>query len=176
MKSVTAVLFSTAFAALSVAQTPAPATGGNPLVSEAKAAYNRTKANILAAAEKMPEENYSFSPTKEERPFSQVVAHVAVAQTAICSAVKGDPKRSDAETKKTKAELMTALKASFDLCDSAFDALTDSSATEISNNRSKLGRLWQNIGHDMEQYASMAGYMRQKGIAPPSSEAPAAKR
>ncbi len=154
------------------AQTPAPAAGANPLVTEAKGAYNRVKANILGAAEKMPEENYSFSPTKEERPFIQVVAHVADAQTGTCSLVKGERKTGDAGTKKTKAEVIVALKASFELCDAAFDSLTDASATEIAQGRSKLGRMWGNVGHDMEQYASMAGYMRQKNLAPPSSEAP----
>ena len=152
----------------------AQAPPANPLVTEAKGSYSNVKNNILKAAEKMPEENYSFSPTKEERPFIQVVAHVADSQIRACGAVKGEQRQPDAASKKTKAELMASLKASFDLCDAAFDSLTDTSAAErISigrGQRSKLSLLWGNTGHDMEQYAILAGYMRQKGLVPPSSE------
>src|SRR5258708_2210177 len=172
MRKYPTILLVSACALACFAQAPASTPSANPLVAEAKGAYNRVKANILGAAEKMPEENYSFAPTKDERPFIQVVAHVAVAQTGTCSLVKGERKTSDADTKKTKADVIVALKASFDLCDSVFDSLTDASATEITQGRSKLGRLWGNTGHDMEQYASMSGYLRQKNIAPPSSEAP----
>ena len=146
------------------------AAPANPLVSEARTRYNSVKANILKAAESMPEEFYSFSPSKEERPFLAVAAHVADAQTGTCAAVKGEQKRGDAGTKKTKAELLEALKASFDLCDSAFDGLTDASATAVSGGRSSLGRLWAIVGHDMEQYAILAAYMRQKGVKPPSAQ------
>ena len=148
-----------------------------PLVTEAKASFNNVKGNILKAAEKMPEESYSFSPTKEERPFSQVVGHIADANTRSCSTVKGEVKQGDATSKKAKAELLAALKASFDLCDAAFDSLTTDAAAAESvtmgrGKRSKLSILWGNTGHDMEQYATMSGYLRQKGIVPPSSEAP----
>jgi hypothetical protein len=30
--------------------------------------------------------------------------------------------------------------------------------------------VWGTVAHDMEQYATLALYLRQKGIAPPSSE------
>lgn len=169
MKRYAAVFVIAAFALACAAQTP-PA---NPLVAEARGSYNNVKNNILKAAEKMPDENYSFSPTKEERPFSQVVGHVAEAQTRSCGVVKGAAAPADS-AKTTKADLLAALKASFDLCDAAWDSLTDTSALErITVGRgqaAKLTVLWRNTGHDMEQYAIMSGYLRQKGIAPPSSE------
>jgi len=155
------------------AQAPQPAPA-NPLVTEAKGSYTNVKNNILKAAEKMPEENYGFAPTKEERPFIQVVAHVADSNTRSCALVKGEQKTPDAESKKTKADLLTSLKASFDLCDAAFDSVTDTTAVERitagRGQRSRLSILWGNTGHDMEQYAIMAGYLRQKGLVPPSSE------
>jgi hypothetical protein len=33
-----------------------------------------------------------------------------------------------------------------------------------------VGLVWGTVAHDMEQYATLALYLRQKGIAPPSSE------
>ena len=36
--------------------------------------------------------------------------------------------------------------------------------------RSGTGLLWGNVSHDNEQYATLALYMRLKGLVPPSSE------
>jgi hypothetical protein len=36
--------------------------------------------------------------------------------------------------------------------------------------RTKLGTLIYNIGHDNESYGTLAVYLRLKGIVPPSSE------
>ncbi len=159
------------FALTCAAQPQAPAPVANPLVAEARAAYNRVKLNIIKAAEAMPEENYSFSPTKDERPFLQVAAHVADAQTGGCSLLKtGTRATGDAAKSTTKADLVTKLKASFELCDSAFDAMTDAQATDTSKGRSKLSTLWGNYAHDLEQYAILAAYMRAKGLKPPTAQ------
>ena len=58
---------------------PLPAED-NPLSSEAQQAWTRTKNYILAAAEKMPEENYSFKPAPESQSFGDLVAHTANAR------------------------------------------------------------------------------------------------
>ena len=152
----------------------APQAPPNPLVTEAKGSYTNVKNNILKAAEKMPEEHWGSSPTPEQRPYIQVVAHVADSQTRACALVKGEQKTSDAESKKTKAEVIVALKASFDYCDAVFDSQTDATVVERitagRGQRSRLSILWGNTGHDMEQYAILSGYLRAKGLVPPSSE------
>ena len=142
--------------------------------ASAKQQYEGLKRNLLAAAEKMPEDGYSFQPTKEERTFGGWVAHVADAQMGICSGVAGAPKSINAASKTSKADLEAALKQSFEACDAVYDALTDANATEpVSFRRGQTPRiiaLYNNIAHDDECYGSMAVYMRLKGIVPPSSE------
>lgn len=170
MKKLAIALLLTTAALCCAAQTAAPAPGPNPLVAEVKGSYDRVKGNILKAAEAMPEDAYSFSPSKDERPFLQVAAHVADAQMGTCGTVKGEAMKGDAASSKTKADLLTKLKASFDLCDAAFASLTDATATDTSKGRSKLARMWGNVGHDTEQYAIMAAYMRQKGVKPPTAQ------
>ena len=58
--------------------------------------------------------------------------------------------------------------------DKAYAALTDANLTEMlplgPNKRSRLGLMWGNVSHDNEQYATLALYMRLKGLVPPSSE------
>ena len=145
----------------------------NPGIAEQKAAYTANKTNLIKAAEKMPEEAYSFKPTPELQSFGERVAHVA-GQIAPCSGLTGERKPNPAMGKTAKADLVAALKASFDACDAAWDAMDDKSAMEMTASRgrqsSKLGVLIGNTIHIDEVYGTMTVYMRLKGIVPPSSE------
>src|SRR5258708_40305989 len=76
----------------------------NPMTAEVTAVYKGVSANILKAAEKMPEADYAFKPASEVRSFGQLIAHVADAQMAMCSIAKGEMKRGDAATKTSKSE------------------------------------------------------------------------
>lgn len=136
--------------------------------------YSMVKSNLLGAADKMPDSDYSFKPTPEERTFGGWVAHVADAQTGGCSRALGTPKTPSASSKTTKADLVAALKESFDTCDAAYAALSEANANEpVQSFRGptpRLAALAGNIVHDNECYGSMAVYLRLKGIVPPSSE------
>src|SRR6266852_2381956 len=95
----------------------------NPLTTDAKRAFGGIKNNILRAAEKMPEENYSFRPTPAVRSFGQLVGHVADYHYIFCGPAIGESKNPDIETtKKSKAGLIAALKESMAYCDAIFDA------------------------------------------------------
>lgn len=59
----------------------------NPISSGEKGLHDMAKTNILRAAEKMPEEHYSFKPSPDVRSFGQLVGHVADAQYLFCSPV-----------------------------------------------------------------------------------------
>ena len=46
----------------------------NPLSTEAQQAWTRTMGNVVAIAEKMPEEHYNFKPSPESMSFRDLVA------------------------------------------------------------------------------------------------------
>ena len=142
--------------------------------AEAKQAYNGIKNNLTKMADKMPEEHYSFKPVPEIRTFGQLVAHVADSQGRTCAAAKGDTAPASAAKMTAKAELVEALKASFAMCDAAFEAMSDANANEaIKSPRGARSRLMTLAGvttHSNEEYGYMAVYLRLKGIVPPSSE------
>jgi hypothetical protein len=146
----------------------------NPVSTEAKNAYTSVKNNLLKMADKMSEENYAFKPTPEVRDFGATIAHIADSQMRTCSSVNGEAKQLGAASKKTKADLVAALQASFAECDKAFDALTDATAMQMiaagRSQRSRLGVLVGNTTHDNEEYGYLAVYLRLKGVVPPSSE------
>ena len=83
-------------------------------------------------------------------------------------------KTGAAKSKTSKADLVAAIKESFDACDKAFDALTDANALEpVAAGRGQQPRiavLYGLIVHSNEVYGAMGVYMRLKGIVPPSSE------
>ena len=153
---------------------PAAATSAPSTAESIKQTYNNVKNNLLKAADKMPDDAYDFKPTPDVRAFGGWVAHLADAQTAGCSRVLGNPKTPGAASKTTKADLVAALKDSFDTCDAAYSALTDANSNDTVQTfrgpSTRLAALAGNISHDMEGYGAMAVYLRLKGIVPPSSE------
>ncbi len=170
MNRTIATVFAFAVAGIIVAQAQAPAS----VAATAKAAYTRIKTNYIKAAEKMPEENYSFKPVDALETFGQRVAHIADPQLATCTGLTGERKTGTAKSKTAKADLVAALKESYDACDKAFDALTDANALEpVAAGRGQQPRiavLYGLIVHSNEVYGAMGVYMRIKGIVPPSSE------
>jgi hypothetical protein len=151
------------------AQPPAPSAAAT-----LKGAYTRIKTNFVKAAEKMPEENYGFKPVDALETFGGRVAHIADPQLTTCSALTGERKTGAAKSKTAKADLVAAIKESFDACDKAFDALTDANAMELiaagRGQQPRISVLYGLVVHANEVYGAMGVYMRLKGIVPPSSE------
>src|SRR4051794_39492152 len=90
----------------------APAAAhANPAGSGMGAIYKNISGTLVKAAEKMPEEKYSFKPTPEVRSYGQIVAHVADAQHFLCKMAMGEQQAysPDVEQGKTsKADLIAA--------------------------------------------------------------------
>jgi DinB family protein len=156
------------------AQATSAPQNANPMIAELKQMYANVKNNHVKMAEKMPEEHYGFKATADIRTFGQLVGHVADSQARTCSALNGEQKALNAGAKTSKADLVAALKESYDMCDKAFDSLTDAKAAEIvsmgQRQRSRLGALAGMVSHSNEEYGYMAVYLRLKSIVPPSSE------
>jgi uncharacterized damage-inducible protein DinB len=151
----------------------APAGPSGP-AAEVQRSYAGLKANVLKAADKMPAEDYQFKPTPEVRTFARVVNHISEAQLHSCGALNHTAMDALAKVPADKAAIVEALKASFTECDKAYASATDATMGEMFDlgkaKRSGAGLLWGNVSHDNEQYATLALYMRLKGLVPPSSE------
>lgn len=137
--------------------------------------YETVKGYVTASAEQASQELYDYRPTDEVRTFGQILGHVANAQYAFCSAAlqEESPSQQDLEQLSTKAELVEALKASFEYCDRAY-AMDGATALEpasvFGRERTRLFALEFNMGHDFEHYGNLVTYMRSNGMVPPSSQ------
>lgn len=143
--------------------------------ADVQRSYNGLKANILKAANNMPADSYSYRPTPDIRTFARVVNHITEAQLRACGAVNGTTElyKVPAETA-DKTAIVAGLQASFAECDKAFAALSDANLLETHTvgptTRARISLAWATVSHDNEQYATLALYMRLKGLVPPSSE------
>lgn len=159
------------------AQEAASATpSANPISASQGKMYTLLSGVVISAAEKMPEENYSFKPTPEVRSFGQLVGHLADSQYFFCSLAAGEKKSGGGveKNKTSKADLVAALKDAVAYCKTSYAGMTDAKGGEMvklmNMDFARLTVLAANTAHDYEHYGNMSTYMRIKGIVPPSSE------
>lgn len=147
--------------------------------------YMGVQRNIVASANKMPEEFYGLrpGPQMEVRTFGQHLAHVATFNFLWCSQAKGEKNPNAGKNLEkeltAKADFIKALTDSFAYCDSAYNALTDATGAEVIQitqengqvqQRPRMGLLILNVAHNNEIYGNMVTTMRMKSIVPSSSE------
>jgi hypothetical protein len=150
------------------------AAQNNPFSADAKQSYTGIKNTLMKAADKMPAEFYSFRTTPKVRTYAEIMTHIADTQMLLCGMAKGEQKTGNAASKTSKADVIAALKASFDYCDAVYDSMNDTDGaakvTMFGRQLTKIGVLNFNTAHDNEMYGTAVAYLRLKDIVPPSSE------
>lgn len=136
-----------------------------------------TATNLAATAEMLDEALYAYRPTDDVRTAGQILAHVANAQYAFCSAAAGEANPSEAnleETATTKAEIVAALDAALAYCAGVYDGMTDAEGatmrTFFGNEMAASAILAFNSVHNYEHYGNLVTYLRMNGLVPPSSQ------
>lgn len=164
-------LFAVACLACAVAQSQTE----SPLTQVVMSRYQSIRQNLIETADVMPESDYGFRLTPPQRPFGEWIGHTALLNYNLCAAVRGvkPPDTSRLQGLTGKAELKKALAESFDYCDTALKAMDDKKAlAEI-----KIGdrtiypvqAMISLVAALNEHYGNLVGYMRSKGIVPPST-------
>jgi uncharacterized damage-inducible protein DinB len=163
------------FAAAASAQQPAGQKIN--LAAGYQRAYDNIKTNLTQATEKLPEADYSFTPSPAIRNFGAQFSHVAQFHYLWCAQAKGEAnpmQGQNLEQKSTKAEAVKLLADSFAYCDPVFASLTDESALQlVKQGQNDVARgfvLAQVLMHDNEEYGILTVYMRVKQQVPPSTE------
>ncbi len=159
---------------------PAAAAGpvANPVTTTVKGQLARYEKNMVAAADLMPAEKYSFKPTPEMNTFGHVVMHIAQSNNFLCAKISGqtapDVKLADTDG---KDKLVAALKASFEFCTTALAGVDDSKLGDpltLFGNRqtSRAGALITLSDDWYDHYGTEAVYLRLNGILPPTAQPP----
>lgn len=157
--------------------TPLPAeAASNPVVWSANTLYQRDAKNMVAAAEEMPEAKYSYRPTPDQWTFGKLVAHIAQSNGGLCGALSGTtaPATVNVSDTASKAELVAALKASFDFCSPVLHDLKDAKLGEtitVFHRTVPRATALLMLPTDLaDHYSQMAAYLRLNGMLPPSAQ------
>jgi hypothetical protein len=149
----------------------------NPVVASANEIFQRQSGFMVAAAEQMPEDKYSYHPTPDQWTFGKIVSHVIQANYGVCGMLSGDgPGKGPAVADTaSKDQLVQGLKQSFDTCQKALAGLKDSSLGETITyfrdaKKPRARALIELVGDLEDHYSQMASYLRMNGILPPSAK------
>ncbi len=150
----------------------------NPVSGFVKAGVARYQKNMVAAAEAMPAEKYSFKPSPEMNSFGHLLMHIAQSNNTFCAKISGQaaPDAKIAESD-PKDKLVAMMKDSFAFCSAALANVDDSKLGEqlmLFGNRpiSRGGALVALGGSWTDHYATEAIYLRLNGILPPTAQPP----
>jgi hypothetical protein len=162
--------------AVTLAAQESSAPVANPVSSTVKNQLTRFNKNMVAAAEAMPAEKYSFKPTPEMNSFGHLIIHIAQSNNLLCSKISGfaAPESKLADTD-AKDKLVAGLKSSFEFCTTALANVDDSKLGEsmiLFGNRpaSRAAALIGLSDGWNDHYGAQAIYLRLNGILPPSAQ------
>lgn len=137
--------------------------------------------NLMAAAEVMPADKYSFKPTPAQMSFADIVLHLAQGNDFLCGTIGGmkAPARTKVAANEGKDALVARLKETFKFCDEALAALDDSKLGEslpFFGGRKATRAALETVttGDWADHYSQMAIYLRLNGQLPPTAKKPGA--
>lgn len=183
MKSIAAItlmLLTIAPALAGQAKQSSPAVA-NPIVSTVRDMEGRYSQNLIAAAEEMPAEKFSYRPTPEQISFAHLVMHIAQSNNGLCAAIAGEQppalKLSETDPKET---LTKALKDSFAYCETVLAKADDSTlgqAAALPGGRTMTcGAALVHLAADWaDHYGTAAMYLRLNNLLPPTAKKAAGK-
>lgn len=155
---------------------PVAAYGQTTWMKAVNGQYERYKLNLNETAQAMPEGEYEFKLTPAQRPFSGWIEHTAVMLYGACANIQGvaAPEASKhVEHAKGKEALSKALAESFAYCDGAIAKLDATKAEQeivIGTRKVVPATVLVNLIASLnEHYGNLVGYMRTKGIVPPTT-------
>jgi hypothetical protein len=149
----------------------------DPVTSAVREILPRQQKNLVAAAEEMPAEKYSYKPTPEQITFGHLMMHIASSNDLLCGKIADMPVPKRDELKETdgKDKLVAALKASFDFCGAALAKADDSKLGDsmelFGGRRATRGFALVALASDWaDHYSAAAMYLRLNGMLPPSAQ------
>ena len=155
------------FTALSVASVAAQ---GPLTTTNIQRYYTPVRLFLQGAADVMPADKYGFKLAPEQMEFGQWINHSTERNYLDCAILRGEPNpmpKAKTDLLKTKAEIVSQLRASFEYCDAAFAKLDDQ---KILASPEMVQAFLHTTVHNNEIYGNVVGYLRANQIVPPSTE------
>lgn len=155
----------------------AQSSSTSPAADAFKDQTKRAGTHLIAAAEEMPADKYSYKPTPAQMTFGEIVAHLADGNDFMCGALGGTkaPTRSKVSATDSKDQLVARLKETFAFCDQAVASLDDSKLGEQlpffgGHTISRVGLEMVLVGDWADHYSQSAIYLRLNNLLPPTAQ------
>ena len=135
---------------------------------------------ILKAADAMPAQHFDFKPTPPQQTFGERLVHIAQVNSGLFRALgpKTPPPMINMQAK-SKADVMMALKQSFDYGLAVVKEFNDAQLVErvmaprfMGPTASRVRIIAFSMVHTEDIYGQMVVYLRLNGVTPPASAAP----
>ena len=185
-RSVVAAALALLWASPGMAQTPgSPAPGATAappsfpatsFLAPTRATWDSTRALVLGIADSVPEDKYDFKPTPAVRTFRDILVHLIGENYTFFSRVSGDNLGGNArfDNLKSRAEVMQALRESYDYGARVWAGLTEEKALEMVPGRGgqptqRWAAILVAIQDNMNHYGNLVVYLRLNGMVPPRS-------
>ena len=158
-------------------QTSQPET--NPVSNTVRSSVERASKNMVAAADEMPADKYSFHPTPAQMSFGKLVTHMIGSNYGLCSKISGvaAPTQDKPSETDPKDKLVASLKASFDFCSQSLAKVDDSNLGEQltvfgDHEISRAAAMIALTNDFADHYSMAASYLRANGLLPPTAPQP----
>ena len=149
----------------------------NPVSDAVRNIVAQHAKTMVAAAEEMPAEKYSYHPTPQQMTFGHLVMHIAESNEFLCSKISGmsAPAKLNLAETDPKDKLVVGLKDSFDFCTTALAKVNDSnlgeSLTLFGGRTSTRAAAMIGLTDDLyDHYSAQAIYLRLNGLLPPTAQ------
>ncbi len=156
---------------------PAFAQEKNPVTSVVREILPRQEKNLVAAVEEMPADKFSYKPTPQQMSFGKLVLHITESNNYLCAKIGGaaPPKGPELKETDSKDKLVTALKSSFEFCNTALEKMDDSRLGEkiqaFGGREAPLAWALIAVTNDWaDHYGAAAIYLRLNGLLPPTAQ------
>ena len=167
---VVAALVTLATAGAAAAQ---PGFAATSFLTPTKATWETTRNLLIGIVEVMPEDKYDFKPTPNVRTFRDNVIHLVAENYLFFGRVAGENLGNPAQNLKSRAELIKAVRESYDYGAKVWAGLTEEKALEMIEVRGQKVQRWSAIlaaiQDNMNHYGNLVVYVRLNGLVPPRS-------
>ena len=149
----------------------------NPVSNAVRNSVERASKNMVAAADEMPADKYSFHPTAAQMSFGKLVSHMIGSNYGLCSKISGIAAPTEEKPSETdpKDKLVSSLRASFDFCTQSLAKVDDSNLGEqltVFGGRkvSRAAAMIALTNDFADHYSMAANYLRLNGLLPPTAQ------
>jgi uncharacterized damage-inducible protein DinB len=151
------------------------ASSQNPVTDNVRQRLARQSKILVAAAEAMPADKYSYKPTEGNMTFGHLMTHITSANNFVCSKIAGQEHKSDVKDTDGKDKIVAAMKESMDFCTKAMESAKDADLNqevEMFGGRKapKAAAVIELPVDWADHYGAAALYLRLNGILPPTAQ------